>query len=290
MFRSSVSRIAYRGVYIRRLLVAAPAALLIAALLLAAPGLRADNKKTEEDQRIELIRGLTSEYATARNGLPRARKPLDYYSDGTWDKARWEESGKYEGPAARKGDLVQITRVGIGKDALLLEINGGLQGKHSFWDHVQMSGNVGIQASPGNSPTNAPAGTAIMLHFKGGGDKGGLADVTSSEVKKMLAPILEFESHSATEPYMDTLPPEIQQAIKDKKPVEGMDRDQVLLALGRPLRKSRETKDGVELEDWIYGEPPGRVTFVTFSGNKVLHIKETYAGLGGSIADIKQVN
>jgi hypothetical protein len=189
------------------------------------------------------------------------------------------------GPAARSGDLVQVTRVGIGKDTLLLEINGGLQGKHSFWDHVQMSGNVGISASPANLPTNAPAGTAILLHFNGT-----IGDVTSSQVKKMLAPVLDFEKHSATEPYMETLPPEIQQAIKDKKPIEGMDRDQVLLALGRPLRKSRETKDGVELEDWIYGEPPGRVTFITFSGNKVLRIKEDNAGHGGTNVDIKPVN
>ena len=43
--------------------------------------------------------------------------------------------------------------------------------------------------------------------------------------------------------------------------------------------------DGEEQEDWIYGEPPGRVTFVTFAANKVIRIKETYAGLGGSIAE-----
>jgi len=32
------------------------------------------------------------------------------------------------------------------------------------------------------------------------------------------------------------------------------------------------------------------VTFVTFNGNKVLRVKETYAGLGGSVVDIKPVN
>lgn len=134
-------------------------------------------------------------------------------------------------------------------------------------------------------PTNAPAGTAILVHFKGG-----IGDVTSAEVKKILTPMLDFEKHSATENFVDTLPPEVQQAIKEKKALEGMDRDEVLLALGRPLHKSRETKDGVELEDWIYGEPPGRVTFVTFNGNKVLRVKETYAGLGGSVVETRPVN
>jgi hypothetical protein len=68
-----------------------------------------------------------------------------------------------------------------------------------------------------------------------------------------------------------------------------MDRDQVLMALGRPTHKSRETKDGIDYEDWIYGTPPGRVTFVTFSGPKVVKVKETYAGLGGSVAETKQI-
>ncbi|HXP88889.1 MAG TPA: hypothetical protein VN841_29485 [Bryobacteraceae bacterium] len=258
---------------------------LLAALTVSS-GLRADNKKTVEDQHVELIRGLTAEYATAKNGLPQAKKPLDFNADGTWDVLEWSNSARLVGVAARVGDLVQVTRVGIGKDTLLLEINGGLRGKRSFWDHVQMGGNVGISGGPVNGPpTNAPAGTAILLHFKGT-----IGDVTSSEVKKILTPMLDFEKHSATENYMDTLPPEIQEAVKAKKAIEGMDRDQVLLALGRPLRKTRETKDGVELEDWLYGEPPGRVTFVTFNGNKVLRVKETYAGLGGSVVDIKPVN
>jgi len=258
---------------------------LVAALAVSS-GLRADNKKTQEDQHIELIRGLTSEYATAKNGLPRAKKPLDFQADGTWDVVEWSNSARLEGIAAKPGDLVQITRVGIGKDTILIEINNGIHGKRSFWDHVQAGGNIGIQAGPVNGPpTNAPAGTAILVHFKGT-----IGDVSSAEMKKILTPMLEFEKHSATENFVDTLPPEIQQAIKDKKAVEGMDRDEVLLALGRPLRKTRETKDGTELEDWIYGEPPGRVTFVTFKGNKVLRVKETYAGLGGSVVDIKPVN
>jgi hypothetical protein len=59
-----------------------------------------------------------------------------------------------------------------------------------------------------------------------------------------------------------------------------MTRDQVTLAMGRPVQKSRETVDGAELEDWVYGLPPGRITFVTFKGDKVVKVKEEYAGLG----------
>jgi hypothetical protein len=40
----------------------------------------------------------------------------------------------------------------------------------------------------------------------------------------------------------------------------------------------------VELEDWVYGKPPGKIVFVTFKGNKVIRVRERYASLGGSVA------
>ena len=79
----------------------------------------------------------------------------------------------------------------------------------------------------------------------------------------------------------------MQKAIQTKKAIEGMDRDQVLMALGHPDHKSRETKDGIELEDWVFGRPPGKIVFVTFNGSKVIKVKEEYAGLGTEVADPK---
>jgi hypothetical protein len=100
----------------------------------------------------------------------------------------------------------------------------------------------------------------------------------------MLAPILDFEKRTATEQLMDSFPPEIQAAVKENRAVEGMDRDQVILAIGKPRHKQRETKDGDDYEDWVYGTPPGKITFVTFKGNKVIRVKDSYAGLGGQTA------
>jgi hypothetical protein len=242
--------------------------------------LSADQKKLTEDQRVELLRGLLSEYATVKAPLPRSKKPLEFNSDGTWDKEKWLAAGKQLGPAARIGDLVQVTHLDIQKEAIVFEINNGLKHTGGSWkDHVQIG--IGGTTQPiSRSDANAPGGTSVVLKFPEA-----IGEITSADVKKMLAPVLDFEKHSATENYADTLSPEVKQAIAEKKPIEGMDKDQVLLALGRPLRKSRETKDGVDYEDWIYGQPPGRVTFVTFSGPKVVKIKETYAGLGGTIAE-----
>ena len=58
------------------------------------------------------------------------------------------------------------------------------------------------------------------------------------------------------------------------------------MAMGRPRLKSRETdKEGLEVEDWVYGTPPGKITFVTFNGDKVIKVKESYAGLGTSVQE-----
>lgn len=242
------------------------------------PASAADKKLTEED-RIELLRGLTSEYATVKAYLPRSKKPLPFESSGTWDKQKWEELGKELGPAARVGDLVQVTRISIEGDKILFEINGGLKSKGHWYDHVQVG--MGTSTRPVNTDqnSNAPSGTYIVLLFNKP-----IPPMQASEVKKMLAPILDFEKQTVTENYVDKLPEPIQKAIKQNKAIEGMDRDQVLLALGKPRHKERGSKDGVEMEDWIYGDPPGKITFVTFSNAKVVNVKEAYADIGGSTA------
>ncbi len=252
---------------------------IIAALgiLTLAPGLGAADKLTWQD-RVELDRGLDFEYAKVKVLLPRSRKPLEFNADGTWDKAAWAAIAQQAGPAARQGDSVQITKVTIEPDRVVLDINGGFNGGRHWYSNAQIGG--GPSATPTMAPiaqgdSDAKAGTSIVLLFHKP-----LEPMKSSEVKKMLAPVLDFDKHSATEIYAENLAPEVQTAIKDKRALVGMTRDQVVMALGHPVRKWRETTDGVETEDWVYGLPPGKITFVTFKGDKVLKVKEEYAGLG----------
>jgi hypothetical protein len=113
-----------------------------------------------------------------------------------------------------------------------------------------------------------------------------LEPVKAAAVKKMLAAVLDFDPHSATDLFSDTLPPETKKAITEKRAIVGMTRDQVVLAMGRAAHKSRETKDGLDTEDWVYGAAPGKITFVTFSGDKVIKVKEMYAGLGTDVGQV----
>jgi hypothetical protein len=258
----------------------APAAGLLLLSAVAPTAARADQKLTEDD-RVEILRGLLSEYATVKAFLPRSKKPLPFDASGAWDKQAWAQAGQEFGPAARTGDLVQVTHVDIENDKIVLEINNGMKGKGGSWrDHVQvgMGGNTAPINRQQNS--NAPSGTSIALLFGGP-----VPAVKADEIKKILAPVLDFDKQSAAGNYVENLPEPIQKAIKANKVIVGMDRDQVLLAIGKPRHKERNvSNDGTEIEDWIYGDPPGKITFVAFVGSKVTAIKEAYADIGGSTA------
>lgn len=251
----------------------------VIAVLTALPAFA--EKLTFED-RVEITRGLMAEYGTMKVLLPHSKKPLEMDATGTFDKKGWAAIAKQVGPAARVGDTVQITKIDIGSDRITFQINGGYNGGRKWYDGMQVSTNGAMPVPIGNGDSNAPGGTTIVLLFHKP-----LEPIKAAEIKKMLAPAIDFEKHSVTELYSETLPPETQQAIKAKRAIEGMNREQVVMALGRPAHKSREVKDGLEIEDWVYGQAPGKITFVTFKGDKVMKVKEEYAGLGTQVQDKK---
>lgn len=258
-----------------------PVATLLLSLMVSATG-QAREYKYSIEERIALTRDVTAEFATAKVTLPRSKKALPFDAEsGEKDLGKWSDAHQQFGPAARMGDMIQITKIKFEKNRLLLEVNGGFKGGRKWYERIQVGGGMGGGMTPvgqGNSG-RGPSGTSIALDFPDG-----LPELDFVRIKELLTPLLDFDKHSATEQYVETLPAPQQAAVKENRAIEGMDRDTVLLSMGKPERKIRETKDDIEYEDWIYGTPPGKVTFVKFRGTEVVQVKESYGGIGGSVA------
>ena len=250
------------------------------AFLVAAPAHSAPKYKLTPEERLNFVRGMSAEYATVKISLPKSKRALPVSDEGKpLGPSDWSKAEKERGLAARVGDLIQITRVEVNDENVTLEINGGLKSGVKWYDRVQIGMGTGGNTVPVNKSGQPTEGTALEVEFPNG-----VPPMTSLEFKKLLAPMLDFNQESTTEDPLENLPEPIKQAMLDKRAVEGMSREQVLKAVGHPRHKTRESVDGVETEDWIYGLPPGKVTFVTFEGDTVVKVKDMYAGLGGSTA------
>ena len=118
-------------------------------ILTLAPALGAADKLTWQD-RVEIDRGLDSNTPTSRCccRVPASRSSSTPMAPGTRPPGR--PSPSRAGPAAREGDLVQITKVTIEADRLVLDINGGFKGGRHWYSNVQIGG------GPSSTPTMAP--------------------------------------------------------------------------------------------------------------------------------------
>ncbi|MDD5544040.1 MAG: hypothetical protein PHX83_12775 [Acidobacteriia bacterium] len=234
--------------------------------------LRADAKSQPltDENRIAIIRGVSSEFARARVSLPRGKTPLLLDQFGNYDESSLKSLLMKYGPAVDAGQQLQITRIEFRNREILFEINGGGKKKGRWTDHLQLSvGGVGGPASR-TDPQAAATGSSVLLRFEGD-----VPNLTADQVKQLLGQVLNFNPQSAARAYADTLPPEFKEALEKHEARVGMNRDMVIAALGRPSRKIREKNAaGIDQEQWIYGEPPAKVTFVVFEEDRVVSIKE----------------
>jgi hypothetical protein len=92
-------------------------------------------------------------------------------------------------------------------------------------------------------------------------------------LKELLRPVFDFNAKSALEAYLESVPPQVKEAIKNHHVLVGMNREMVIYAKGRPPNKVRETANEVEYEEWIYGTPPQDVDFVRFVGDEVIRVE-----------------
>jgi hypothetical protein len=245
---------------------------------------KAQGSKSEtltETSKLSLIRYVSGEYAKARKPIPGGKEGFTIYTDKPLNQEYLDRIIATHGAAINTGDPTQITKLEFRERTILVDVNGGGRQKSHWWEHIQVG--MGGPNYPQNQTTSTPVdqqgpagiqpgmGGTLILQFPKA-----IPDLTPEDLKKLLAPFLDFGGeHSAAVQWIDTLPPEMKKAITERRAAIGMDRDEVVAALGKPDRKVRERdSEGYDTEDWIYGHPPDKTVFVHFRGDKVSSVKQ----------------
>ena len=176
------------------------------------------------------------------------------------------------GLSAQRGDLVQITSITIKDNHIRFEINGGPE-TSKWYQKITVYGPGGTPVAvkpnkPGAEVAPARRGSFVDLRFESN-----IRELTVDCLKELLRPVFDFAAKSSLEAYIDTVPPIVQQAIRDHRVLVGMDREMLLYAKGLPTQKIRETNSGAEYEDWIYGAPPQDMQFVRLINNEVVRVE-----------------
>jgi hypothetical protein len=238
----------------------------------------------QESSKLDLIRYISGEFAKAKKPLPGGKDGFTFYVDKPLDENSLNHAVSSHGAAVNTGDKVQITKLEFHEHEIIVDVNGGGRPKKNWRDHIQF-GMGGTIPTPSSTTTSTPAngddqgppgfqqgrGGTLFLQFGKN-----VPDLTPDDLKTVLAPFMDFsKERSASVRWFDTLPPAVQKAITDRRPAVGMDRDEVVAAIGKPDRKVRERDpEGNDTEDWIYGHPPDKTVFVHFTGERVTTIKQ----------------
>ena len=241
---------------------------------------KSKNSALRPESRLTLVRYVSGEFARALKPLPAGKEGFLVNAGQPLNQQLLDRAVATHGAAIHTGDTVQITKLEFRGHSIVVDVNGGGRGKHSWREHLQI-GMVGSPFPTGSTTTTRPdsgppgiqpgAGSTVFLEFNKT-----VPDLSPDDLKQLLAPILDFsKQRSASVQWVDTLPPEMKKAIQDRRPVVGMDREMVIAAIGKPERKVREKDaEGNDIEDWIYGQPPSKTMFVRFMGEHVTKIEQ----------------
>jgi hypothetical protein len=232
-----------------------------------------------DESKLKLIRYVSGEFGKAVKPLPAGKDGFLVYVGKSINQELLDRAVATHGAAVNTGDSVQITKLEFREHMIVVDLNGGGRGKRRWRDHLQIGlggGMPPMQTTTTSQQSGPPGlqpgmGSTLFLEFTKV-----IPDLSPEDLKKLLAPFLDFsKQRSAAVQWFDTLPPEMKKAIEDRRPAMGMDREEVVAAIGKPDHKVRERDtDGVDIEDWIYGQPPSKTVFVRFSGDHVTSIKQ----------------
>jgi hypothetical protein len=232
----------------------------------------------QDSSKLSLVRYVSGEYAKATKPLPAGKDGFIVHIGQPLDINMLDRQVATHGAAVNTGDHVQITKLEFRDRQIIVDLNGGGRGKKRLRDriHLEIGGMPTARTTTTQEDSGPPGlqpglGSTLYLDFAQA-----LPDLTPEDLKKLLAPFLDFtRQRSASLQWFDTLPIEMKKAIQDRKPVVGMDREEVVAAIGKPEHKVRERDaEGNDIEDWIYGQPPSKTVFVRFTGPHVTSVKQ----------------
>src|ERR1700722_1312150 len=220
------------------------------------------NTSLQDSSRLNLIRYVSGEFARAIKPLPAGKDGFIVHIGQPTDFDMLDRQVATHGAAVSTGDHVQITKLEFHDRQIVVDLNGGGPTTRTTTTTPQDSGPPGMQ--PG-------LGSTLFLEF---GKP--LPDLSPDDLKKLLAPFLDFtKQRSASVQWADSLPVEMKKAIQERIAIVGMDREEVVAAIGKPEHKVRERDaEGNDIEDWIYGQPPSKTVFVRFTGTRVTSVKQ----------------
>lgn len=227
-----------------------------------------------KETRIQLLRAMNAEFGFAKMMIPKGEKGLELTSSGqvSPDEQTVTMAVATYGPAAKPGQKIQISDMIFKGNEIVFDLNGGSKKRGHWYDHIEVGGGGGM-VPVHQEKGAANQGCTLKLIFPKY-----VPEMTATDLKKLLEPVIDFSVKSPTQAYLDTLPPKLKQSIENHQALVGMNKDMVMEALGRPPKRVRETEGNVDYEEWIYGDPPAEVQFVRFVNDEVVRVERTQIG------------
>jgi hypothetical protein len=240
-----------------------------------------EKKPISERTKQQLVRTFQADEAFAVRPLPLGTKGVVLHANGQLSpsgNAFAEELEKY-GVSSKPGDRVVITKFEVRPDRIIFEFNNGPEKHHHILQHIEVGG-MGGMTPLAQDDGQVPVGSRLTLVF----DKY-VPEMEAYQVRRLIAPMIDFSLKSPAQAFADTLPPKLKGAVLNHEVLVGMNREMVLKAVGQPDQKVRELDGQTPFEEWIYGSPPHEVQFVRFNGNRVIRLEIADVGQPPIIRD-----
>jgi hypothetical protein len=241
------------------------AAFVVAGLSIPAPA------QVSRDGKYEILRVVIADQAAARIPLPFGNDGIELSDSGQINKEKLDKDLRKNGQSVETGKVVTVTAIDFGDNQIEVELDGGGKNKKSIWDRIQ----VGMGGSGNTVPVSRDdkiekaKGSKVVVKFAGKVPQ----NLTPDALKEILNPVLDFNKRNFMKTGIEALPVEFQEAVKAKEARIGMDRNTVMMALGRANQKFRDPSKP-NYEQWLYHLRGTRRVFVTFEDNVVVEVKQ----------------